>query len=265
MKPYFLALACIAALFPGGTFALQNVSAGFAPGSLWLSKTVAAADETLKIYTVIYDSATSSIEGDVEFAIDGKSLGSSHFKLAPGETQIVSYPWTAAAGTHSFTASLRNIADTGGIATETNTVSIVVADAPPTALSQAVTAATNIFTSSSPAVRDIASSGYAAAEDMRTKGADWLTSALYSDQKPASSTPQQAEGATAGKVLAAEVYRPQTTSTQRPGMFGPIKRAVLATLLFVFSSRWLFYSAVLAVLYVLFKVAQGFFRFSRRR
>ena len=61
-----------------------SAAAGFAPGSLWLSKTEAKAGETLKIFTVVYDSGLSPIEGDVVFTVDAKNAGTRHFKLNAG-------------------------------------------------------------------------------------------------------------------------------------------------------------------------------------
>src|SRR3989338_5431696 len=163
-------------------------AAGFAPGSLWLSKTEAKAGETLKLYTVVYDSSPSSIEGDVVFTIDAKNIETKHFKLNAGETQIVSADWRAAAGTHTFGASLKNVSGTTGIAnTQTNLVNITIADAPPSPIAQYTNVVTNIIASSSPAVQNVFQTVASTTEGLRQAGVEWLNKALFTDQSLAAS------------------------------------------------------------------------------
>jgi hypothetical protein len=244
-------------------FAVET-AAGFAPGSLWLSMTEVTAGETLKIFTVVYDSSTSPIEGDVVFNVDAKEVGTQHFKLAAGETQILSSAWTATAGSHTFEAKLKNISGASDIASmQTNSTNISVAAAPPSPIVQITNTATNLFASTSPTVQNIANTIFDTTEDWRQAGSDFLSKALYADiaHTPEVDTFAAAEN---GEVLGTSTLKAAASSTvQKGGILGSIKRWILTTLLYIFNIRWLFYLSLLAVLYILFKIVQGFFRYRR--
>lgn len=253
-------LAVLPLLFLPGTALADTVPAGFAPGSLWVSTTQATAGDSITIYTVVYDSAVNPIEGDVSFMVDGDSIAGQHFKLAAGASQILSAKWTASAGAHSFSASIANVSGLASSTIEaarTNTAQITVAAAAPSPLSQVSDTLSSIVASSSPAVQNIAQSVFGATEDLREKGADWLSSALYDDQS-GSRAASSSILAPKGQVLGASTFRPAASSTSA---LESAKRALLSALLYIFQVRVLFYLLLVFVLYILFKVIQGFFRY----
>ena len=237
-----------------------TVPAGFAPGTLWLSRSTATAGDTITIYTVVYDGASAPIEGDVIFNIDDVSLGKQHFKLAAGASQIVSQPWSAKSGAHTFSAAIQNVTGVSGIAsTKTNTAEITVLAPTPTALDQVQNSVANIVASSSPAVQNIAQKVFATTEDVRAKGASWLSDQLFDDQSIASSTT-----AHNGQVLGAETYKaPPSAPPAGASIFAQVKFWVVRVLLYIFQLKWIFYVMLMVVIYILFKVIQGFFVYRR--
>lgn len=233
-----------------------STAAGFAPGSLWLSKTEARAGETLKIYTVVYDSSSSPIEGDVVFTVDVKDAGTRHFKLNAGETQIVSSDWKAVAGTHTFGATLKNVSGIAGVAnTQTNSANITVVDAPPSPITQYTNVVTNIISSSSPAVQNIVQSVAGTTEHWRQAGADFLSKALYTDQVLATDSRQPKP-----EVLGTSTSNIFSSGTaQKDDFLGSAWRYFLQALLFIFSIKLLFYIALLVVIYILYKIIRAIF------
>ena len=248
-------LACVFALVP--SFALAaSAAAGFAPGSLWLSKTEAVAGETLKIYTVVYDSSPSAVEGDIVFTVDAKNIETKHFKLNAGETQIVSADWRAVAGTHTFGASLKNLSGATDIAnTQTNTVNITVADAPPSPIAQYTNVVTNIISSSSPAVQNVFQTVASTTEGFRQAGVEWLNKSLFSDQSLATSADwpdPEVLGTSTSNVIS-------SSTAQKSGLFATAWRYLLQALLFVFTVKLLFYFALLVVTFILYKIIRAVF------
>src|SRR3989344_5149650 len=219
-----------------------SAAAGFAPGSLWLSKTEAKAGETLKIYTVVYDSSASSIEGDVVFTVDAKDAGTQHFKLNAGETQIVSSDWKAVAGTHTFGASLKNISGAADIANmQTNPVNITIADAPPSPIAQYTDVVTNIIASSSPTVQNIFQAVASTTEGLRQAGVEWLNKSLFSDQSLSTSAVRpnpEVLGTSTSNIIS-------SSAAQKGGFFGSVWRYILQAPLLIFTIKLLFYAAFL--------------------
>src|SRR5512141_2341625 len=104
---HVLSAFAVSLLLPTCVFAA--IPAGFAPGALWLSKTEASAGETIKVFTVLYDSSANPLEGDLDFIVDGDSIQTLHFKLGAGESQMLSADWVAEEGVHTFSAALNNV------------------------------------------------------------------------------------------------------------------------------------------------------------
>ena len=250
----FLALFSLA--FPALALA---ASAGFAPGTLWLSSDTARSGDTVKLYTVVYDSTPSPLEGDVAFSIDGSSLGSAHFKLAAGETQIVSLPWTATEGSHSFTASLAHVSGVDAITTATsNSVSIEVSKPAPSVAEQYLSQANTAIGSTSPALASALSSVASTTENWRAKGTDFLSKALYTDQASTTSLKSAASSTAKGAVLGAETYRtPAAAASGNAGGFiAQAKHLLLTVLLWIFRSAYLFYPFFALLFFILLYIAK---------
>lgn len=233
--------------------------AGFAPGALWLSSSSAHAGDSITIYTVVYDSTNAALEGDVAFTMDSSSLGSQHFKLNAGASQIVSISWNAVEGSHTFGASIENAAGVEGVAsTRTNTVSIAVAKPAPTVVEQYLSQANTAIGSTSPALGSVLSAVASTTENWRAQGADFLQKALYSDQAKVSQSSTATSTAPAkGAVLGAETYKEPTTAASRPaGFFAQVKHLFLTILLWIFRSAYLFYPFFALVVFILLYIAK---------
>lgn len=259
MKRLLTAAAFLFVILP--SLASAASEAGFAPGSLWLSRTSARAGDAVKVYTVVYNSSSSAIEGDVIFLSDKDEIGGQHFKLGSGETQILSTSWKALIGTHTFSAKLKNVSgvEHAAATVETNAVSIKVEAAPPTAIEQAQNSLTSAI--SNPTIKGIADTVIDTTEGIRASGADWLNQQLVKDAAALSNTPS-------GKVLGVEIQNAEaadsgSAKSSAGSIISKVKTAVLKGLYQVFSVRYLFYIALLVVIYILFKIIQGFFRYRR--
>lgn len=236
----------------------ETISAGFPPHSLWLSKMNASAGENIHIYTVVFDSGTSSVTGQIDFFVDDASIATRDFKLAAGESSIISTDWTAQVGTHSFTARIDELKDseTGQPISISNasagSISLAVSPPlPPSPVAAAVSSAQATFASTSPVVIQTASNIVQRAESVRKSAVSALQGALQKASKSGTNAPQ-------GFVLGTSTKATQTAS---PGsLFPNIWQAILQGLLFVCQIQWLFYVALLAIIYILYKLMRTYFR-----
>lgn len=252
-------LILIALLFPLAAFAQDSVrQAGFAPGSLWLSKASAVSGEELTVYTVIRNSSTGSVEGEVRFSVDGSELAKEPFRLVAGESKILSAPWKASAGTHTFSATIHGIsgAAEASVLAEATGASISVSAPPPSPVASVITSASSIIASSSPALMNAISPVAGATESIREAGIRYLSDALY-DATSSSATLASEEPR--GQVLGEEIAQPAST-VHDEGALESFKRAALNILLTIFQSKILFYLSLLFVLYILYKLVRAFFR-----
>jgi hypothetical protein len=260
-----LPLAVILALLalPFAAFAQESAAqAGFAPGSLWLSKTSAVEGESLTVYTVVHNSGSGTIAGDVRFLVDDAELAVQHFELEAGASEILAALWEAAPGAHTFSARLEDVsgAAAASVRTEASAITIAVAPAPPSAVEIATAKASGFLASTSPAVQNALQSVAGVAERFREAGERYLADALYdATSTRASAAPAQSPEAEGGQVLGEEIA-PAPAAEDGPSVFGSIKEWVLRALLSVFSSTILFYVALLVVCYVLYKIVRAIFR-----
>ena len=250
MRRFLTALSCALLLFPIAVSA-QSAAAGFAPGSLWLSSTHVVVGDSVKVYTVLYDSTNAPIEGDVQFDVDAKPLQTNHFSLQAGQTQVVSADWTASAGQHTFSASLKNITGVPAVAeATTNTVTISIAapvSAPTTQLADSVSSIT-----SNPSMQNVVGGAIANAEGVRL-----ATAAFFADQlaKATSTAPS-------GEVLGTTTINSELSTSKNVFLAG-LWQSVLSTLLTICRVPVFFYVVVLFVLYVLYAIVRGMFRYRR--
>lgn len=92
------------------------LAAGFAPGALFLSETPVIQGDTVRIWAVVTNSATTTFDGTLVFKEGDTALGSVAVSLAAGGTQTVSTDWSPLAGNHTIIADLES--DSGAIAQE---------------------------------------------------------------------------------------------------------------------------------------------------
>lgn len=80
---------------------------GFIPGNMWYSKDPFFADETVSIYSAVYNGTEAMVSGTVMFYDNGSEIGEAGFPLlGKGSTSVVSVPWKAAAGSHTLSAKI---------------------------------------------------------------------------------------------------------------------------------------------------------------
>jgi hypothetical protein len=254
-----LPLFLLALSFPVLSFALPQ---GFAPGSLWLSTTDASAGQTIKVYSVLYNSSAHDFEGDIDFEADGESIQTLHFKLDPGETRIFSADWSAVAGRHSFSAQLKNV-PSGSVAgpSVTDTVTLTVAASAPSIAQTYLTAANDFLASTSPGLASFAAGIASTTESWRQAGADWLSKELYTDQSTAASASSTAGAAEDGLVLGTSTYRQSAEASG--GLWSALKHILFTVLLYICTIQILFYLALLVLIFILYKIVRALFTLRR--
>ena len=247
-------------------------SAGFAP-SIWMSRTNVVAGESVNIFTVLYNSSDNPISGDVIFTVDSASIGTKDFTLASGETQIVSWPWTAKVGSHTVSARIEKtvgVSESPNVLNQTAGNITVSIDAPPPpspaaqVLSTVTSALQTGVASTAPAVLGAANALFSATESLREQAKAALLKQLAenapadasakSKQQPAgtpNNSPAEAGGSTAG-------------ADEGTPLVSKALRYMAAAGLAVVSSRTLFYISFALILLILIKIARAFLRERRR-
>lgn len=227
-----------------GTVHAASLSAGFAPGSVWVSQSSPAAGTTVKLYTVIYDGGSTAIEGSVSFLVDGVVIGSTPFSLEPGGSAIESVPWQAVEGAHTVSAKITSIVDKKTKTaltlehTDTSTLPVTVGpEAPKPVALEALNTAQVTVASSTPFVAQAIAQTTAFTEGMRTAGLTYLSSLAR-----ASST---ANTTRTGSVLGAQTEGPETASSTEPSSWS---RTAAQTLLPLFAYPALFYPVFVGLL-----------------
>ncbi len=120
MKKALVALSFL--LLPSLTFA-----AGFAKDSLFLSKSPVTEGETVKIYAVVANSASTAFKGSVVLSDGGQKIASIDVTMDAGATQTTSAVWKPLSGTHTIKAELTS---DGGTVVEQESLSVSIAAKP---------------------------------------------------------------------------------------------------------------------------------------
>jgi len=222
-----------------------SVPAGFAPGPVWLSQSAPSAGNTVRLYTVVYDSSPTAIEGSVTFKVDGISLGSTAFSLDAGESVIKSITWVAEEGTHEFSAEISGVIERKTKITATveraatAPLSITVLPAgPKSAALEAVDTAQIVVASSTPVVASIVSATTNATESLRKAGESYFTSLTTSNPQSSSSpatstsTTEQVEGGVSQKI--AKIVLPLF---HYPALFYPFFLLLILLALWILAKR----------------------------
>lgn len=257
-----VSLLCVTALLPFVASAAGTVPAGFAPTSIFASKTSITAGDSISLFSVLYNSSGGGLTCDVVFTIDGKSVGTKHVSLAAGETQTPSVSWVAATGSHTASAHLENVVSSSGkdatiLNEKADTITLTVVPPPPplppSATTQAVNTVSDVIASSTPVVVNAAEKVFALSESVRNGAVEALKKQLAAS-----------EGAK-GQALGASTFRsPQggTTSAdaKNGSIIGTLWRGLLNGLLFVCNLKWLFYGLLLFVVFALYKLLRTWMR-----
>lgn len=236
MKPriYFL---LVFILFPAISFAAE---VGFPAQSVWLSDTKPQVGEKIRIYAVVYNGSDAETSGTLTFLVDGKENGSKDVALDSGESAVVASPWTAIAGSHSFSARFSG----AGTEAEVKLSETVVAEveAPPTAteksIEQAKSVTSQIASTTLPFVSTVAEKVFATTEAIRTAGIAYL------EDEPAASS-GESSSAVLGTTTVNQVEgfdgNAASASTGAKGIFSTITQTASVGALAIFRSLWLFY------------------------
>jgi len=246
----------------------DSLSAGFAPNSVWLSRTNALAGDSINIFSVLYNSSDSSIIGDLVFTVDGISVGTKSFTVGSGETQIESLPWTARVGKHTISAKIEKVLDSNTKNTvnvlnqTTGSVTVNFENPPPPppptppsettkVLSGIVSTIQNAISASAPIIADTAKTVYNTTESMRTQAKSALNKQIENNAKTTKS-PDSASG--------------PVSKTQVDKGWVPSAEKYLAGVMFaVVSSKTLFYGVLLLSLIFLFLILRMIWRERRKR
>ncbi|OGG71320.1 hypothetical protein A3F27_00690 [Candidatus Kaiserbacteria bacterium RIFCSPHIGHO2_12_FULL_53_13] len=260
MRIVFIALAFTAAFLPIYALAAgADLPAGFAPNSIWVSRTQITAGDSINIFTVIYNSSDAPLEGAVGFTVDGRPVGTRNFSVKAGETQTESVPWTASAGTHSVFARIEKIsnADTSASASilnrTTDTITISVAEPPPPtpsaqAISSVASAIKTVVASSTPIVISATQKLYGITEDAR-KGAVGALEKQLAQKAGDANTKGEVPGASAS-----------SSATSLGSFISSAWDSILRALLFVCRISVLFYALLAFVIFMLFQLLRAMFR-----
>ena len=237
------------------------VQAGFPSQPLWLSKENVTANETVTIFTVLYNESNGAVGGNLVFTVDGQRIASQTFSLDAGKSSIQSAQWKATAGNHTISALIESASDTDldQVITLSNekagSISLAVAEPPPPSpVIQAVSTVSNIAGSiastSLPLITSAVDSVYGATEAFRTNAV-----AYFKEKAADDSPPNAASEEPRGNVLSAETKSASggtpnvsgfaSTSSATATSFSQLSQVAASAALFFFDSRPLFYLALI--------------------
>lgn len=230
----------------------SEISAGFAPGPVWLSEHNPTAGTSVRIYTVVYDGSPAAIEGSVSFKIDGTSVGAAPFSLNAGESSIESVPWTASEGSHTVSAEITSAIDkktkiTAQVAQASTTLhTFSVRPAPPKAAAvEALDTAQVAIASTSPLIASVVTATTATTESIRKAGEAYLATLAGESTQASSSKPRgsvlgaQTEGSDTsdGEGYVQKVAHAALPIFRYPALFYPIFAFLVFFLLWLLAKR----------------------------
>lgn len=106
MKNKFILLTILGIFFAKIAFAGIASPTGIIPGALWYSKETFTADETIKIYTALWNGEKENLQAKVEFYDKNVVLGTRDVNVLPEQLLEVSVPWKVTSGDHILSAKI---------------------------------------------------------------------------------------------------------------------------------------------------------------
>lgn len=242
----FLILGAALIATPLAVSADGPIPAGFPSQSIWLSTTDITAGDSVTLYTVLYNSSDAILRGTLEFAVDGTAIASKKFELPAGQTNIESAEWRAVAGSHSFSASIKDTsgADAAQAITIANTTSSIIRVSvaeppPPTALQQTVNTVTSVVghvaSSTVPAIAEVAQGIIGATEALREAGI------AYAEKRLAEKSQTSDANSDTPSTATVQGFEQPQEENDPAGFFSKLGQLAAPAILFTFKSPALFY------------------------
>lgn len=259
----FWMIFIVAPFWPTSTQAQEvTVPAGFAPSSVWLSRTEPVSGEPIRIYTALYNSSENSLEGSVSFLVDSSELETIPFILSAGDSKILTAMWTPEEGRYSVSARISNSIETKSkearvlSSTTREPLSVTVSSPPQVpATLLSLSTASAIASSSAPQVASVISKAASATEALRNAGESYLLGLVT----PPIPSEAQKKGLVLGtETNVPEVFIPENTN---PTLIQQAAKVLLP----VFANKALFYLAFIGILLFLFFLLIRRMRSPRRR
>ncbi len=103
------------------------LAAGFAPQSIFLSRSPVVEGDTVRIYAIVTNPTSTTFAGTVILSENSDEIGAVAVSLNAGATQTASVLWKPLGGSHTITAKLKS---NGGAVVETKSETFIV-ESPP--------------------------------------------------------------------------------------------------------------------------------------
>ncbi|MDO8522452.1 MAG: hypothetical protein Q7S08_04170 [bacterium] len=257
LAPLFLLLPFVFPLVSSAETA--NLRAGFAQGSIWISRSHVVEGDAVNIFAVLYNSSDNSISGDVVFAVDDVSIATKNFTLGAGETQILSAPWIAKAGSHTTSARIEKATgvseNPAALNQTTGTISVSVEDPPPPSpavqvLNTVTSAIQTGVASTAPAVLSAVHSIYNATEAIRMQAKTALLKQLAGNAGGAGVPQLRPDVADTASASGATTAGANAGTSPVSGALRYMAAAGLA----IVSSKTLFYISLALILLLLIQI-----------
>ena len=249
------------------------VRAGFPSQPLWLSKENVTANETVTIFTVLYNESEEAIGGNLVFTVDNQRIASLAFSLDGGKSSIESAQWKATAGNHTISALIESASDTELDQTVTlsnekaGSITLAVAEPPPPspviqAVSTVSNVAGNIASTSLPLITSAAASVYGATEAFHTNAVAYFKERAVENPSENAISGEADRNAPSVETerasnSASNVSGFASTSSTAATSFSQLSQVAASAALFFFDSRMLFYPAlILLALGILYSLAR---------
>jgi len=121
-----LLVAFILMLYPAATVgAEETINAGILP-TVWYSDTMIYAGDEISIYGGMQNHSSSTIQAQVVFLVDGKTVSTADFVSKPDSLMEIEGKWKAVAGNHKVSLRITNAVPDNLLTKESQEVSLSV-------------------------------------------------------------------------------------------------------------------------------------------
>ena len=263
MKKFLIILSLVLFVQPSLLFAQSVSNVGLVEHTIWYSKDPFFEGDTIKIYTLLYNSGTSSVSGTVEFYDSETLLGKKDIIIPAQSPKDVSISWTVTTGNHSISAKFLNPTIVVGGKTQPVAVDNIISP------EQKFFVPKKVLSESVPI--DVAPTGTGAFDSLAKKIEPYTPgpvaktiSAIDSLRDTVTQKIKTSKDTAVEKVdtlkKAYETKKDSLTPTQRPLAY--ISLFFWTLFSFVFSNKIVFYGLWILVLFLIIRF---FWRRSRRR